>query len=156
MNDKIVVNTEGIREVALNIDKKRQEIINIFNQDINNILNLSENCFKVSGLNYSDVKSSFNSVFNQLDERLSALTKVLNEKIIPMYENSSNNIRSMFNNNFAEDMKKTFKVHTLRILEVSMYTNELFIDGYKIPKPLSKQEVYDLLDKIKQGDEKVN
>ena len=37
-----------------------------------------------------------------------------------------------------------------------MYTNELFIDGYKIPKPLSKQEVYDLLDKIKQGDEKVN
>ena len=35
-----------------------------------------------------------------------------------------------------------------------MNTNELFIDGHKLPKPLSKQEVYDLLDKIKQGDEK--
>lgn len=35
-----------------------------------------------------------------------------------------------------------------------MNTNELFIDGHKLPKPLLKQEVYDLLDKIKQGDEK--
>ena len=35
-----------------------------------------------------------------------------------------------------------------------MNTNELFIDGHKLPKPLTKQEVYDLLDKIKQGDEK--
>lgn len=35
-----------------------------------------------------------------------------------------------------------------------MNTNELFIEGHKLPKPLSKQEVYDLLDKIKQGDEK--
>ena len=35
-----------------------------------------------------------------------------------------------------------------------MNTNELFIDGHKLPKPLSKKEVYELLDKIKQGDEK--
>ena len=34
-----------------------------------------------------------------------------------------------------------------------MNTDELFIDGYKLPKPLSKQEVYELLKKIKQGDE---
>ena len=34
-----------------------------------------------------------------------------------------------------------------------MNTDELFIDGYKLPKPLSKQEVYELLEKIKQGDE---
>lgn len=35
-----------------------------------------------------------------------------------------------------------------------MNTNELFIDSHKLPKPLTKQEIYDLLDKIKQGDEK--
>ena len=34
-----------------------------------------------------------------------------------------------------------------------MNTDELFIDGYKLPKSLSKQEVYELLKKIKQGDE---
>lgn len=33
-----------------------------------------------------------------------------------------------------------------------MNTDELFIDGYKLPKPLSKQKVYELLEKIKQGD----
>ena len=34
-----------------------------------------------------------------------------------------------------------------------MNTDELFIDGHKLPKLLSKQEVYELLEKIKQGDE---
>ena len=34
-----------------------------------------------------------------------------------------------------------------------MNTDELFIDGHKLPKFLSKQEVYELLEKIKQGDE---
>lgn len=35
-----------------------------------------------------------------------------------------------------------------------MNDNEWFIGGYKLPKSLSKQEVYDLLEKIKQGDER--
>ena len=33
-----------------------------------------------------------------------------------------------------------------------MIDNQLFIDGYELPKPLEKKEVYDLLEKIKQGD----
>ena len=28
------------------------------------------------------------------------------------------------------------------------------LEGHKLPKALSKQEVYELLDRIKQGDEK--
>ena len=35
-----------------------------------------------------------------------------------------------------------------------MNTDEIFIDRHKLPKSLSKQEIYELLDKIKQGDEK--
>lgn len=34
-----------------------------------------------------------------------------------------------------------------------MKIDELFIEGYDLPEPLSKQEIYELLDKIKQGDE---
>ena len=35
-----------------------------------------------------------------------------------------------------------------------MNTDELFIDVHKLPSPLSKQEVYELLEKIKQGDKR--
>ena len=35
-----------------------------------------------------------------------------------------------------------------------MNYDELFIDGHKLPKPLSKKEVYELLERIKQGDNK--
>lgn len=51
-------------------------------------------------------------------------------------------------------LKKSFKASCFENMGMSMNTSELFIDGYQLPKPLSKQEVYDLLDKIKQGDEK--
>ena len=34
-----------------------------------------------------------------------------------------------------------------------MNTDELFIDANKLPKPLSKSQTYELLDKVKQGDE---
>ena len=34
-----------------------------------------------------------------------------------------------------------------------MDTDELFIDSHNLPKPLSKQEVHELLEKINQGDE---
>ena len=30
-----------------------------------------------------------------------------------------------------------------------MKIDELFIEGYDLPEPLSKQEIYELLDKIK-------
>lgn len=35
-----------------------------------------------------------------------------------------------------------------------MKFDDFFIDGYRLPEPLSKHEVYDLLEKIKQGDER--
>ena len=35
-----------------------------------------------------------------------------------------------------------------------MKTDELFLVGHKLPTPLSKQEVYELLGKIKQGDKR--
>ena len=34
-----------------------------------------------------------------------------------------------------------------------MNTDELFIDANKLPKPLPKSQVNELLDKVKQGDE---
>lgn len=33
-----------------------------------------------------------------------------------------------------------------------MNTNELFIEASNLPKPLSKSQLYELLDKVKQGD----
>lgn len=110
MSDRIVVDVEGMREVAAAIDTKRQEIFNTYVSDVGSVLNLSRECFKVSGLDYDSVKSSFDNVFNSLDERLSSLSGALTNRIIPKYENSSRSISTMFNQTFADQMRSTMSI----------------------------------------------
>ncbi len=106
----IQVNTAEMRRIASNIDTKKNEILDIYNNKVKPILESSQDCLKVSGLSYDSVVSSFNNVFNTLNEQLSSLTDALTTKIIPKYEESSNAVASMFNNEFAEQMNSTLSV----------------------------------------------
>ena len=104
MSNNMLVKADDIRLIAKNIDSKREEINTIYKNEVLPVLNSSEDCLKVSGLKYDDVSSSFNNLFNSLDEHLSKLSKVLVEKIIPGYEASSAVIKQYFNSQFAEQL----------------------------------------------------
>ena len=84
--------------------------MNTFTSKILPVLNSSEECLKVSGLNYEEVQKSFNDVFNKLDGRLTDLSRALTDKIIPGYENASDVIRQMFNTEFAEELQKALSI----------------------------------------------
>lgn len=109
MNDKLLVNVNGIIDVAKSIDNKRNDIMSLYNNDILSVLNQSSECFKVAGMDYDGVKKSFASVFNTLDERIKTLTSLLTDTIIPKYQNTSNVISSMFNEQFAVEMNEIIK-----------------------------------------------
>ena len=47
---------------------------------------------------------------------------------------------------------KGLKIVVFEKSEGNMNTNELFIEASNLPKPLSKSQLYELLDKVKQGD----
>ncbi len=106
MNDKIVVKTEEIRQIAQNINAKREEIKNVYSANVLPILNSSEECLKVSGLNYEEVLQSFNSLFNSLDAQLNSLSDVLVNKVIPGYENVSDVIKKLFNSTLADQISQ--------------------------------------------------
>lgn len=106
MNEKTVVKTDEIRQIANNINSKREEINGVFKTDVLPVLNSSEDCLKVSGLNYDEVINAFNNLFNSLDGQLNNLTDVLINKVIPSYENVSEVIKKYFNADFAEQMSK--------------------------------------------------
>ena len=110
MNQNIFVDTDAIRVVAKNIDDKRQEIDTIYKNRMIPVLQQCAEYLKVSGLNYDDVSSSFNKVFESLNNQLNELTGALTEKIIPSYENASSIIKQAFNNEFAEELKTALNI----------------------------------------------
>ncbi len=101
----IKINTSEVRTIANRLDSKKEEMMNTYKNRLVPLLKSSEECLKVSSLSYDEVISSFDSVFNTLNQRMTELTDILKNKIIPEYENSANVISQSFNNNFAEEMR---------------------------------------------------
>lgn len=104
MVDKISVDYGGLRQAAASIESKKEELMGIYNNDIKTVIESSKQCIVTSGLNFDQVDASFKTTFTNLDQRLTELTRVLVEQIIPNYENLSDEIRRAFNNDFATQM----------------------------------------------------
>ena len=102
----VKINTTEMRNIADNIRGWNEEIWSIVVQKVRPILESSKDCLTVSGLSYDEVITSFNNVFDTLDNQLSSLSEVLTNKIIPKYEQSENVVANMFNKDFAAEMTK--------------------------------------------------
>ena len=101
----IKINTNEVRAIANRLDSKKEEMLNVYKSRLVPLLKSSEECLKVSNLSYDEIINSFDNVFNSLDQRMTDLTSVLKNRIIPEYENAANAISNSFNNSFAEEMR---------------------------------------------------
>ena len=104
MNDKLIVDTDGIRDVANGISGKKEEMLNIYKTQILPMLNSSKDYLDTAGLDFDAVISAFQDVFGSLDGQLGDLSTTLTDKVIPQYEETSAAVTEMFNNQFANDM----------------------------------------------------
>ncbi len=101
-----IIKTADIKQVANNIDKKRDEIYNVYKESILTILNNSQDILKVSGLTYDELIASFNELFTNLDNQLSGLVRFLTNNVITSYEKSSDAIARNFNQKLADQVSK--------------------------------------------------
>lgn len=106
----INIDTTQVSNIATNINKRRVEISEIYHNKILPILKTSEDCLKVSGLSYDEVVTSFNTVFDSLNEKLNNLTDDLNTKVIPQYESSATVVSRMFNDEFADKVREAMAI----------------------------------------------
>ena len=104
MNNESLISTEGLKEIANNINAKREEFAALYKNSITNVLIESKEAIAVSGVNYDDFISKFGKTFETLDARLGELSEVLVNQIIPNYDNLNGQIKNIFNKNFADEM----------------------------------------------------
>ena len=100
----VYVNSEGLKSIALGIEQKRAAINDLYKTKVVQLLNRSKEDLKVSGLNYDELYSSFDTLFSSLDNRLNELVNILVNVVIPKYGQVCDSIVKMFNNDFANSM----------------------------------------------------
>ena len=100
----VYVNVDELRGVANDLKTRKQAISDIYESKIKPALTSSEEAIVASGINFNDFIKTFNTIFNNLDGRLDNLVNVLNNKIIPNYDQLGSSIASSFNNDFASQM----------------------------------------------------
>lgn len=104
MNQENYVSTEGLKEIANNINTKRDEIATLYKNSITKVLTESKDAISISGINFDEFLSKFGKTFETLDTRLGELSNVLVNQIIPNYDEINVQIKQIFNQDFANQM----------------------------------------------------
>ena len=87
MNDLVSVDVNELKTVASSIASRRDELMNVYYSIIRPVMQSTKECIDVSGVNFDEIDELFNSIFFNASNRISDLSNVLTNKIIPNYEN---------------------------------------------------------------------
>ena len=104
-NGILSVNTVDLSAVPISLKNKRDDILRVYNSQIKNIIETSKEAIVVSGINFEELDLYFSKAFTTLSNELDNLANVLQNQILPRYDNLSESIRNAFNNEFASQMQ---------------------------------------------------
>ena len=110
MNDSVTVSPDDLKLVIKNIREKKDEIMEIYHSSLEEVLTLSTECFKKNGDSYEDVCFRFQKLFKDFDYCVTELIEVMDGKIVPGYEDLSDNIKLFFNQQFAKKISSLLDI----------------------------------------------
>ena len=100
-NSGLKVTTEELRKVLTALKNERDTIQKTYTSQIKGVLESSESCFQVSGLDYSTITSTINNTFTTLNSNFNSLIDVLENDVIKNYDDLAAAIRAKFGQEFA-------------------------------------------------------
>lgn len=109
MATSLYVSADDLRQVAANLQTKKEEILNVYNSKVKAVMEESKEAIVISGLNFDEFNEQFRKAFVNLSDRLDSLSNALTTQIIPQYENLNMSIKKAFNVDFANQMTEILK-----------------------------------------------
>lgn len=105
MSSKMIFNSADLKELSNKLKEKNDAIYQLYSKNIKEVLESSRQCFYVSGLDSDKIISSFNDIYGGLNNQISELVNLLDQEIIPRYDELKLAISKMFNDNFSSQME---------------------------------------------------
>jgi len=100
------VSLESLKNAAGKLENQRSIISTAYNEQVAPVLDSSKECLKVSGVDTLQTKAQFDKVYKDLDKQLSGLVSLLNDKVIPSYNELVEALKKLFNNEFASKFQE--------------------------------------------------
>ncbi len=122
-NSRVYVSLDELKQIANSLESQREQIYNTYNNKVKVVLQNTDKCFKVAGLKTADILNSFNTTFKSINDGLSGLVNVLNNNVIPQYNEIAIAIQQMFNRDFASQMTELLSLNGYLVKNNTIYTD---------------------------------
>ena len=101
INDRTSITLAEIKTV-LNSLKQQRDIINkSYSSDIKKVLESSNVCFQVAGLDTTEINQTIESTFKSINKNMNGLIDVLENDVIKNYTEVTAAVKQMFGSSFA-------------------------------------------------------
>ena len=115
-SDKASISLSELKTIAKSLEAEREQIYSTYKNKVLPVLESSDKCFYVAGLRTQDIISSFNTIFEGVNTRLTNLVNVLNDNVISQYTEVSMTITKLFNNDFASKLYELLNINSSRMI----------------------------------------
>ena len=110
------ISIEELKHIANNMEQKKEDIKEIYQAKVCSILK-NGRLNKINNITeYDEIELDLKKQFEEFDSNMTELIEVLKNKIIPEYENLSDEIKNLFKNKLSKELKD--------LLEIRGETNE--------------------------------
>ena len=95
--------------ITAQIQKDTESMNDLYKNQVVRALEGCQNDLVVSGVNFDDIRTSFDTLFTNLTGQLNTFTDVMQNTILPQYETTAASITRLFNQDFANEMNDYLK-----------------------------------------------
>lgn len=105
------ITIDELKAVLSSLKTQRDSINNTYTNDIKKVLESSDTCLKVAGLDTTAINNSISNTFKNLDSYFNGLIDVLENDIILNYSELTEALRQMFGSDFAAQMASLLELY---------------------------------------------
>ena len=122
--DGIAISIDELKSISKSLQSQKDTIYGTYTSKVVPVLESTRACFKISGLDFSNIESAFKNTFTTLNTNFESLINVLNNNIIAGYSDVSVSIRQMFNQDFASRLNELLNIGNSSIPPISSRIRE--------------------------------
>lgn len=104
-NSGLKVTTAELRKVLSSLKTERDTMNKVYTSQIKGVLETSQTCFQVAGLDYQSIINAIDTTFKNLNTNFNNLIDVLENDVIKNYDELLDALRQQFGAQFASQMQ---------------------------------------------------
>lgn len=109
MSDVMKVNIDSLKKLAEDLEKKRKVVVDSYEKKLKTIIIDNAHALDVQGITSEKEQEKIVKLVNDFDKCIGDLIDVLNNKIIPNYEETKDGINLLFSNELLENIGDLLK-----------------------------------------------